>query len=1477
MTARCRGATSFTAVLFTLCYLRQSAAQSDGCAVADIGNGLCDEGNNNVFCSYDGGDCCYCTCSGALCQSITFDCLDPDADDEFYECEAPPPTALPCSAEVQQTWVVDDSAQAQALASAVNCSGGSFEVEWRGTVVVESVFYVVDGTTLSITGDGSSAAIDGNAATRLFTVVNAALHLTGVDVTSGASTTGGAIAAAGATLTLNQTNFLRNTATGDGGAIFLSDGSSMVCSGGGAFTDNEASVDGGALYVTGGSVVSCGGLWFGNVAGDSAGAIIVDGESSLSWSEDAIFGFNLAETWGGAVYARSGASVSWNASTRFFSNTVGSLGGALAIVNGSTASWIGETTFESNYATSTTSGIGGALVVYVSSSAFWSGVTTFKNNTAEVIGGAVWVADGSQASCTGDETISTFSGNSAENGGAIVSEDSGISFEGNFSFDSNRAVGLGGDTGHGGAFSVSGSTVSLSGEMLMSSNSAVQFGGAIFSRTSQISWAGETALVENSGSVGGAVALFFSELQWSGDASFSSNYATEFGGALYVSDSSAAWSGNTLLLNNSAIQGGGAVEAVNATVVWSGHTEVFNNSAEGFAGGGMDLSVSSTVEWSGNTTFAHNRAVLGGALFASGSSSVFWSEGATVFRNNSAIGTGGGAIEVFGAMVSWSGDTEFTGNMGPSGSAVVMTYGSSGSWSGGTTIFADNNASLDGTVIVDNSTVSWSGATEFIGNSAESRGGALLIRNGANVSWTGDTNFVSNKAVLGDGGAVATNALSTSDSTLFINGTTIFSDNSAGGNGGGIALFVDVALNIGTVDVSFVGNSAGVAGGAMFVSGVSIGPRFNSVSFVSNSAEIGGGISIFGSGTDESGDLPTTFDTCQFIGNQAISTGGAINSAAGEDAIENSVFEGNSAGTGGALRLAGEAYISNCSFLENTSDEGEGAAVSNIGFISSITNVSFDANGFDCPAGTFLNVTGSGDHFEAICNGCDTTCDGCVFAEGSLAPICTEVMDHSTSDGGNVTLQTLSIDRGFWRASASSTEVLACYHADACLGGVTGASGYCEEGYEGPCASCSITCSLDAQVSCRTRCQLLRKLHKAGGCFPSPHLIGKLQRMDTSNTQPDDLTTRPQRMAGIREGGIVERVTRYIPLQSLKIVIVSWQILTQFTSVANVTYPDVYQELLDVLDVFNFDLSWLLSAGCVVDMNFHDRLLVSTISPIVALLLLACTYAAAARANRGDPEKLNIIWNKHVTMVLLLTFFVYSSVSSTLFRAFACDDLDYSKYYLRADYSIECDSSEHRGIQVYAGFMIVIYTMGIPSLYAELLFKNRDVLKDEDPDREEPPRVKSISNLWEPYKPAVFYYEVIECFRRVLLAGVVVFIYPNTAAQIAVTLLIAFAFALLSEGLAPYASRWDAWISRIGHIVVFLSMYVALLLKVDVSDERASSQEVFEGVLVAVHVCMILVVLVEAAVQAWSLRKERRALSTAPPRFRSGKSLTRNP
>lgn len=307
---------------------------------------------------------------------------------------------------------------------------------------------------------------------------------------------------------------------------------------------------------------------------------------------------------------------------------------------------------------------------------------------------------------------------------------------------------------------------------------------------------------------------------------------------------------------------------------------------------------------------------------------------------------------------------------------------------------------------------------------------------------------------------------------------------------------------------------------------------------------------------------------------------------------------------------------------------------------------------------------------------------------------------------------------------------------------------------------------------------------------------------------------------------------------------------------ANVAYPPVYQHFLDGVNVLNFDALWIPSAGCIMDVDFHDRLLVSTTGPLVALALLAATFAVARHRNRGSETALERVRHKHMSMVLLISFLVYSSVSATVFQTFACEHLDGGKNYLRADYRIECDSSKHEAFELFAYVMVAVYPVGIPLFYAYLLYKNRRVLASEGDaaKRETSSQVQPISDLWAPYKPGRFYFEVIECMRRIMLTGVVVFIYPNTAAQVAVTLMIAFWFVAMSLYLAPYVSKWDAHLSLAGHVIVFTSMYTALLSRVDVSDERDLSQEVFAGVLVAAHACLVVAVVAETTVMVCSMR-----------------------
>lgn len=298
---------------------------------------------------------------------------------------------------------------------------------------------------------------------------------------------------------------------------------------------------------------------------------------------------------------------------------------------------------------------------------------------------------------------------------------------------------------------------------------------------------------------------------------------------------------------------------------------------------------------------------------------------------------------------------------------------------------------------------------------------------------------------------------------------------------------------------------------------------------------------------------------------------------------------------------------------------------------------------------------------------------------------------------------------------------------------------------------------------------------------------------------------------------------------------------------ANVTYPGACQTFLSVLNIINLDLGFVLSAGCLWSgIDFHDQLLAATVWPFAVLGLLVMTYLTALHTNGGNGgSRREHIRNKHLSAVLLLLFLVYSSVSSNVFRMFACDALDDGVEYLRVDYRIVCTDTKHRTLQVYAAIMIAIYPVGIPLLFVALLYRHRSVLSESGPDKA---AAQSIDSLWAPYRPSCFYYEVIECGRRIMLTGVVVFIYPNDTAQIAITIVLSFFFFVVSEVLSPYESKSDKWLSRSGHILIFFTMFDVLLLRVNVSRESSESQNILAGVFVAGHAAMIAAVVGEAIV-----------------------------
>lgn len=159
----------------------------------------------------------------------------------------------PCSPDLVSL-VVEDSMGALDLARAINCTGGIFEVEWRGYVEFPETIYILNGTVMTISGTEDSIA-NGGDMHKFLSVDNAFVNISGLQIENCASNdSGGAIFATRSTLIFYNTSFSNNVVNDEyGGALYLS-GYDASWKGGTKFIGNYAGGssyvrNGGALYI----------------------------------------------------------------------------------------------------------------------------------------------------------------------------------------------------------------------------------------------------------------------------------------------------------------------------------------------------------------------------------------------------------------------------------------------------------------------------------------------------------------------------------------------------------------------------------------------------------------------------------------------------------------------------------------------------------------------------------------------------------------------------------------------------------------------------------------------------------------------------------------------------------------------------------------------------------------------------------------------------------------------------------------------------------------------------------------------------------------------------------------------------------------------------------------------------------------------------------------------------------------------------
>lgn len=371
--------------------------------------------------------------------------------------------AAPCSSsQPAAPLVVKDSAGVLQLVATTNCSGGSFDVEWVGSVIVEETIRLFGGTTLNITGaDEGTSVVNGANRTSLFEVDGGTLHLHLLSLVNGTGDRGGAIYSTGATITASRC-IISNNAGVDGGGVFLND--SVLETTNSSFAHNTASGYGGAVFGEASSVTFGDNVRLERNEASFGGALYATGRSNLALTGDDIsLSRNTASTYGGGLYVhQSTANVTGK------TELVGSaaqVGGAIYTDNGSFL-LSGDTLLSDNFARDE----GGAF--YSRISAFdIAGTAIWENNSALSRGGALSMSETTWHVKALGKTI--FVGNVAEIGGAAYTANSVVVFDGDADFTENHV------SVRGGGLYSNISTINISGNALWENNRSPTSGGFV--------------------------------------------------------------------------------------------------------------------------------------------------------------------------------------------------------------------------------------------------------------------------------------------------------------------------------------------------------------------------------------------------------------------------------------------------------------------------------------------------------------------------------------------------------------------------------------------------------------------------------------------------------------------------------------------------------------------------------------------------------------------------------------------------------------------------------------------------------------------------------------------------------------------------------------------------------------------------------------------------------------------------------------
>ena len=410
----------------------------------------------------------------------------------------------------------------------------------------------------------------------------------------------------------------------------------------------------------------------------------------------------------------------------------------------------------------------------------------------------------------------------------------------------------------------------------------------------------------------------------------------------------------------------------------------------------------------------------------------------------------------------------------------------------------------------------------------------------------------------------------------------------------------------------------------------------------------------------------------------------------------------------------------------------------------------------------------------------------------------------------NATMASLTLARRWWRHSNATMQTWLCRASGSwtpCAGGTDTkgeGDGYCADGYRGPrCELC------EGPAYSRYFDKLEARCHDCGDMTARYAVLVCVMLLLLLAGATGGMSSSLRSSAAC--GSLLQLIRTAQTIwqragmrYKIKLLVGFYQCLAAVRSVFNMVPPLGLEEYLRWIDLLElpseFERIFLVPIACLG--NYRTRLWVGSTWPVV--LILACAVcligleSVRAFRQRDDrtlstPRRVQSVLQSAMRGVLPptlgLTFLVVPSTSTRIFRAFLCETFAYdqesSRSYLYADLRLSCDSDEYETTRATAFAMLVLWPVGIPLLYAVLLWASRDALRKGVPTS----LSRATAFLSGDYRSDVgpiFMWEPLEMCRKLTLTGWVLTIRGNAElARVIVALFVSISFFGLNLRFRP--------------------------------------------------------------------------------------------